>query len=76
MKEVRSKLRDAEDRFNRFSKEHELISIDLQSESLLKQSKETQGELAKLEEEKGELDSLLEAVEGVHQESGWSRPQF
>jgi uncharacterized protein involved in exopolysaccharide biosynthesis/Mrp family chromosome partitioning ATPase len=59
MKEVRSKLRDAEDRFNRFSKEHELISIDLQSESLLKQTKETQGELAKLEEEKGELDSLL-----------------
>ncbi len=59
MKEVRSKLRDAEDRFNRFSKEHELISIDLQSESLLKQTKETQGELAKLEEEKGELDGLL-----------------
>ena len=59
MKEVRAGLRDAEDRFNRFSKDNELISIDLQSESLLKQTKEIQGELAKTEEEKRELDGLL-----------------
>jgi len=62
MKEVRARLRDAEDRFNRFSKDNELISIDLQSETLLKQTKETQGELAKLEEEKAELDSLLKRL--------------
>ncbi len=62
MKEVRARLRDAEDRFNRFSKDNELISIDLQSETLLKQTKEIQGELAKLEEEKAELDSLLKRL--------------
>jgi len=62
MKEVRARLRDAEDRFNRFSKDNELISIDLQSETLLKQTKEIQGELAKLEEEKGELDGLLKRL--------------
>ena len=62
MKEVRTRLRDAEDRFNRFSKDNELISIDLQSETLLKQTKEIQGELAKLEEEKGELDGLLKRL--------------
>jgi succinoglycan biosynthesis transport protein ExoP len=59
MKEVRARLRDAEDRFNRFSKDNELISIDLQSETLLKQTKEIQGELAKIEEEKRELGGLL-----------------
>jgi len=59
MKEVRSRLRDAEDRFNRFSKDNELISIDLQSETLLKQTKEVQGELTKLEEERAELEGLL-----------------
>jgi capsular exopolysaccharide synthesis family protein len=62
MKDVRARLRDAEDRFNRFSKDNELISIDLQSETLLKQTKEIQGELAKLEEEKGELDGLLKRL--------------
>jgi uncharacterized protein involved in exopolysaccharide biosynthesis len=62
MKEVRARLRDAEDRFNRFSKDNELISIDLQSETLLKQTKEIQGELAKLGEEKGELDGLLKRL--------------
>lgn len=62
MKEVRTRLRDAEDRFNRFSKENELISIDLQSETLLKQTKEIQGELAKLEEEKAELDAILKRL--------------
>ncbi len=62
MKEVRARLRDAEDRFNRFSKDNELISIDLQSETLLKQTKDIQGELAKLEEEKGELGGLLKRL--------------
>ena len=62
MREVRERLRDAEDRFNRFSKDNELISIDLQSETLLKQSKEIQGELAKLEEERRELDGLLKRL--------------
>ena len=35
LEEVREKLRDAEARFNRFSKDNELLSIDLQSENLV-----------------------------------------
>ncbi len=62
MKEVRERLRDAEDRFNRFSKDNELISVDLQSETLLKQTKEIQGKLARNEEEKGELEGLLKRL--------------
>ena len=62
MKEVRARLRDAEDRFNRFSKDNELISIDLQSETLLKHTKELQGEIAKLEEEKAELHAILKRL--------------
>jgi capsular exopolysaccharide synthesis family protein len=62
MKDVRTRLRDAEDRFNRFSKDNELISIELQSETLLKQTKEMQGELSKLEEEKSELEGLLKRL--------------
>ena len=62
MKEMRARLRDAEDRFNRFSKENELISVDLQSETLLKQTREIQGELAKLGEEKAELDAILKRL--------------
>jgi len=34
-KDVREKLHEAEEEFNRFSKENELISIDFQSEKLL-----------------------------------------
>jgi succinoglycan biosynthesis transport protein ExoP len=62
MKEVRARLRDSEDRFNRFSKENELISIDLQSENLLKQTKEIQGDLTKLGEEKSELEAILKRL--------------
>ena len=64
MREVRERLRDAEGRFNRFSKDNELISIDLQSETLLKQTKDMQGELAKTEEENAELQELLKRLRG------------
>ena len=58
LRDVREKLREAEDRFNRFSKENELISIDLQSENLLARAQEIQKELAKLEEEKIEFEGI------------------
>ena len=58
LRDVREKLREAEDRFNRFSKENELISIDLQSENLVARAQEIQKEIAKLEEEKIEFEGI------------------
>jgi succinoglycan biosynthesis transport protein ExoP len=58
LRDVRERLREAEDRFNRFSKENELISIDLQSENLVARAQEIQKEIAKLEEEKSEFESI------------------
>jgi polysaccharide biosynthesis transport protein len=47
LKEVRIKLREAEERFNRFSKENDLLSIDLQSENLVAQAQEIRKEKAR-----------------------------
>jgi len=58
LREVREKLREAEDRFNRFSKENELISIDLQSENLVARAQEIHKEISKLEEEKIEFEGI------------------
>lgn len=58
LSEVREKLREAEERFNRFSKENELLSIDLQSESLVAQAQEIRKEKAKLKEEKAEFEAI------------------
>jgi capsular exopolysaccharide synthesis family protein len=63
LKDVREKLRRAEDEFNNFSRENELVSIDLQSESLLARAQEMQGELRKLEEDKMEFEILLQRLE-------------
>jgi capsular exopolysaccharide synthesis family protein len=57
--EVRGRLREAEDEFNRFTQDNELISIDLQSENLLARTQEVQDEIRKLREEKRELGEIL-----------------
>ncbi|MEJ2724641.1 MAG: polysaccharide biosynthesis tyrosine autokinase [Deltaproteobacteria bacterium] len=62
LRDVREKLRNAEEEFNRFTQSRELISIDLQSESLLSRSQEIQTEIRKLEEEKIEFESLLQRL--------------
>jgi len=59
LKDVREKLRKAEEEFNRFSQEHELISIDLQSESLLARKQELQKEIRNLHEQRNELQNLV-----------------
>lgn len=56
---VRQKLREAEEAFDRFSRDNQLLSIDLQSENLLARTQEIQAELRKLEESKGEIKLLL-----------------
>jgi polysaccharide biosynthesis transport protein len=62
LKEVREKLRDAEERFNRFSKDNQLLSIDLQSENLLAQAQEIQRERARIADEKGEFEGIAERL--------------
>jgi polysaccharide biosynthesis transport protein len=58
LKEVRIKLREAEDRFNGFSKENDLLSIDLQSENLVAQAQEIRKEKARIEEDKAEFEGI------------------
>jgi succinoglycan biosynthesis transport protein ExoP len=58
-KEVREKLREAEEEFNKYTKDNELISIDLQSERLLARTHEIQSESRKLDDEKAEVQELL-----------------
>jgi uncharacterized protein involved in exopolysaccharide biosynthesis len=57
--EVRARLREAEDEFNRFTQDNELISIDLQSENLLARTQEIQDEIRRLREDKRELGEIL-----------------
>jgi len=61
--EVRKRLRESEDEFNRFSQENELISIDLQSENLLARPQEIRDEIRKLQENKGELEDIRPRLE-------------
>ena len=62
LKDVRKKLRDAEDEFNRFTQENQLISIDLQSENLLSREQKVQGEVRKLQTARTELEGILERL--------------
>jgi uncharacterized protein involved in exopolysaccharide biosynthesis len=62
-KDLREKLRESEEEFNRFSKENELISIDLQTEKLLARAQEIQGELQRLEEDKAETHELIQRLD-------------
>jgi len=61
--EVRGRLRESEDEFNRFSQENELISIDLQSENLLARPQEIRDEIRKLRENKEELADIRPRLE-------------
>jgi succinoglycan biosynthesis transport protein ExoP len=62
LRDVRVKLREAEDRFNRFSKENELISIDLQSDNLVARAQEIHKENGKLDEDKAEFENIGERL--------------
>ena len=62
--DVRKKLRNAEDEVNRFTRENELISIDLQSEKLLVKSEDLQNQITKLTEDQDALERLIIRLEG------------
>lgn len=62
LNKTRQKLRESEERFNRFSQENQLLSIDMQSENLLLRTKEFDDEIRKVNEDKRELESVLGRV--------------
>ncbi|MCP4683611.1 MAG: hypothetical protein GY864_14870, partial [Desulfobacterales bacterium] len=63
LKEVQKNLREAEDTFNRFKQDNQLVSYDLQSESLLSSTKEINDQIRKIEEAKAEFNELLVKLE-------------
>ncbi len=63
LKEVRQKLRDAENEFNRFSQANQIISIDMQSENLLARAQEIQKKIQELGEKRRGLTALLARLE-------------
>jgi tyrosine-protein kinase Etk/Wzc len=62
LKDVRGKLRESEDEFNKFSQDNDLISIDLQTEGLLAKAQATQNDIQKLEENQRELEGILQLL--------------
>ena len=73
LKEARQKLREAENEFNRFTRENQLVSIDLQSENQLSKAKGIEDEIRKLGEAKTELSELVVKIrEFVAKPSGAS----
>ena len=56
--QVRQRLREAEEEFNRFTQNNQLLSVDIQSEKLLSRSQDVQNEIRRLVENKGELQSM------------------
>jgi succinoglycan biosynthesis transport protein ExoP len=76
LSEVRGRLRESEDEFNRFSQENELISIDLQSENLLGRTQQIQDEIRKLNEDKRELQEILERLNGFIENPSGSGHDF
>ena len=63
LKRVREQLREAENKFNDFSQKNQLISIDMQSETLLQRNKEIKDLIRKQNEVMSEIGTLLVRVE-------------
>ena len=59
LKEARQKLRESENQFNRFTRENQIVSIDLQSENQLSKAKGIEDEIRKLGEANTELSELV-----------------
>lgn len=70
LEDARRKLREAEDEFNRFTQENQLLSIDLQSENLFSRSKEIKDKIRDLDEAVNELNDLLLKLEQFLKDPG------
>jgi len=73
---VRQKLKESEEAFNKFSQDNQLLSIDLQGENLLAGMHEIQNELRKLGETKSELQTVVSRLERFIQDPGLPGQNF
>jgi succinoglycan biosynthesis transport protein ExoP len=76
LRNVREKLRGAEDEFNRFSQQNQLISIDLQSEKLLARAQAIQTDISKQREGRRDLESLLGQLDAFVKNPGGEAKNF
>jgi capsular exopolysaccharide synthesis family protein len=76
LRSVRRKLREAEEEFNQFSQENQLLSIDLQSENLLARSQELQDRVRELEEAKLNIQTLIGRLDRFIEDSPGSGENF
>ncbi len=63
LKDVREKLRQSENAFNRFSQDNQLIAIDLQGENLLTRVQEIRKTIRELRDDKEEFKGILERLQ-------------
>jgi len=56
--QVRQKLKEAEEEFNRFTQSNQLLSIDLQGEKVLERTQEIQSEIRRIHETRGDLEGM------------------
>lgn len=63
LEKTRTLLRDAEDEFNEFTRANQLVSIDLQGESLLTRMREMQAKVQEYETARTELGALVLRLE-------------
>jgi succinoglycan biosynthesis transport protein ExoP len=63
LKDVRQKLRESENAFNRFSQDNQLIAIDLQGENLLARAQEIRKLIRELQDDKEEFQGILERLQ-------------
>jgi capsular exopolysaccharide synthesis family protein len=59
LKKTRRELRDAEDEFNRFTQENQLVSFDLQGENLLQRVKLIKDKIRELIQAEAEISDLI-----------------
>jgi succinoglycan biosynthesis transport protein ExoP len=76
LRSVRRKLREAEEEFNQFSQENQLLSIDLQSENLLARNQEIQDRIRELQEAKVDIQTLIERLDQFMKNSPGSGENF
>lgn len=73
---VRRKLREAEEEFNQFSQDNQLLSIDLQSENLLGRNQEIQDRIRELQEAKVDIQTLIDRLKQFIENSPGSGENF
>jgi polysaccharide biosynthesis transport protein len=61
--QVRQKLKEAEEEFNRFTQSNQLLAVDLQSEKILGRTQEIQNEMTSISETKAEFQRMVQRLD-------------